>query len=329
MRTPRRRECLPGSGPAFTLIELLVVIAIIALLVGILLPAMGSARATAQRVVCLTNMRQLGLGNSLYGQDFNGFSMPVDTFITTRGDRDGRGFPNRINWAYLFDWNSSRRKGTGLLMEYVDDANQILECPTNKRRDPKGVQADPDNPAGNAYFYGGGELNFDYTFNAQAQGARDSVQFDVWYFNEPQSGSPVLSGRGLDIARQSGTFVQMQGLPVIIEESSHWYNNNGSGGVTDGRWGNEDQWTTRHNGGGSTYFQDGRVDLFVPPGGFINDNPGEQRGATGFTAWNIYVRSRPGTPFFRLGDVDAPQRAARQGTDNPGFGAINSPERYR
>jgi prepilin-type N-terminal cleavage/methylation domain-containing protein/prepilin-type processing-associated H-X9-DG protein len=67
-RAPRR--------PGFTLIELLVVIAIIAVLIGILLPALGSARESARGTLCVAHMQQVGLGWSIYADENRGMVVP-------------------------------------------------------------------------------------------------------------------------------------------------------------------------------------------------------------------------------------------------------------
>jgi prepilin-type N-terminal cleavage/methylation domain-containing protein/prepilin-type processing-associated H-X9-DG protein len=61
-----------GDRRGFTLIELLVVIAIIAVLMGILMPALGVAREQGRRAVCAQNEKNMGLGLNLYANDYNG-----------------------------------------------------------------------------------------------------------------------------------------------------------------------------------------------------------------------------------------------------------------
>ena len=69
---------------AFTLIELLVVIAVIGLLVGVLMPALGSARTQAKRTACASNLRQIGAALQLY-MSANRDRFPYASFLPSMG----------------------------------------------------------------------------------------------------------------------------------------------------------------------------------------------------------------------------------------------------
>src|SRR5438045_3709147 len=81
----------------FTLIELLVVIAIIAILAAILFPVFAQAREQARMSTCLSNFKQIGLGMTMYAQDWDG-TYPMNRIGQFQGGSECNGKGKMLTW---------------------------------------------------------------------------------------------------------------------------------------------------------------------------------------------------------------------------------------
>jgi prepilin-type N-terminal cleavage/methylation domain-containing protein/prepilin-type processing-associated H-X9-DG protein len=127
----------------FTLIELLVVISIIALLIGLLLPALGAARNAGRAAACLSNVRQIGIASQLYAEDHDE-SFPSIFGNTTPAPSSAFDDPK---WFH-----------TSTLLVYFNNPDGYV-CPADEQPFEENLNSgtpDPARVAGLSYLFNGG-----------------------------------------------------------------------------------------------------------------------------------------------------------------------------
>jgi prepilin-type N-terminal cleavage/methylation domain-containing protein len=119
----RHRAC------GFTLVELLVVVAVVSLLVGLMLPALGSARDLSRTMKCASNLRQMVAGWMLYANDFRDRAMPLAYW-----SEEDIGSGEQVFWWGSHGTSSSPPDfARGFLSPYLSDAlreGSVFECPS-------------------------------------------------------------------------------------------------------------------------------------------------------------------------------------------------------
>ena len=257
----------------FTLVELLVAIGIISVLISILLPVMHKARESAWATVCKSNMRQIGMGFSMYCDENKG-RLPDPGNDGDAGDpileADQQGWHSEMLWinaisraTFGHSYAEIQELKGGFPRVPVDGDHHVLVCPAA----PPAAEV-PDASAQDQDAVAGGYFMM-YGYNNGAVEQRQT--FICYAMNNTLFGSGKPQGKLTRLSPSSQVVLVFEKRTNIGEASQadddYFVSVGGKAGgilsATLGRFkGNYKRMTGRHDLGGHILFADGHVDLF-------------------------------------------------------------------